>query len=119
MATSAADSTGRAAQEPAGGDEAVDRELDALAREASRLRRDVSLAKAESVRSARALLDVEAQLALADARVAALETVVNGCGETTALLSSRLKRAERVSRAMQSSLSWRITAPLRALKRRL
>ena len=33
-------------------------------------------------------------------------------------LEQRLDRADRVMTAMKASLSWRITAPLRALKRR-
>jgi hypothetical protein len=33
-------------------------------------------------------------------------------------LRQRLDRADRVTAAMKASLSWRITAPLRALKQR-
>jgi hypothetical protein len=105
MATPAADSTAR--------------ELDALTREAARLRHDASLAKADSLRSARALLDVESQLALALARVTALEARLEECSRARGALASRLERAERVGAAMQASLSWQLTAPLRALKRRV
>lgn len=99
--------------------DAVRRELDAAVRECSRLREEGSRAKADSVRSARALLDVETRLALAMARIAELEALVEDRRREAVALSSRLERAERVSGAMQDSLSWQLTAPLRALKRRI
>ena len=99
--------------------DAIQRELGALTLEASRLRRDCAQAKTDSVRSARALLDVEAKLALANSRVAALEELLLDRSETASMLSHRLERAEQVSAAMHASLSWQVTAPLRALKRRV
>jgi rRNA-processing protein FCF1 len=97
----------------------VRRELDAAVRECSRLREEASRAKADSLRSARALLDVETRLAIANARIAELEELADDRGRESTALSSRLERAERVSGAMQGSLSWQLTAPLRALKRRI
>lgn len=119
MGTPAADSAGRARPAADGESDALRRELDAVAREASWLRREASLAKADSLRSARALLDVETRLAFANARIAALEQLVADRSSAVGALSSRLDRAERVSAGVQASLSWRVTAPLRSLKRRL
>lgn len=68
-------------------------------------------AREQSLLSARGLLEVEETLAQARARVFALEEAV---GE----LQPQLQRAEQMMAAMRASVSWRITAPLRALKRR-
>lgn len=95
------------------------RELDAAAREASRLRREASRAREDSVRSARALLEVETRLALANARIANLEALADDRDRAAGALASRLERAERVSSAMEGSLSWKLTALLRAVKQRI
>jgi chromosome segregation ATPase len=118
MSTPAADSPRHANPQAGPATDAAQRELAAVTREAARLRRERSLAQADSLRSARALLDVEAQLALANARIADLEQLAAAREQQLAALSGQLERAARVSASVHSSLSWRITAPLRALKRR-
>jgi hypothetical protein len=119
MSTSSADSPRHADPQGALATDAAQRELAAAIREAARLRRERSLAQADSIRSARALLDVEAQLALAKARIAELEQLAAAREQQLATLSGQLERAARVSAAVHTSLSWRITAPLRAVKRRV
>jgi hypothetical protein len=93
-------------------------ELAVLARNVSSLRRDIGVANADGLRSAQALLEVEAQLAVAKARVVMLEETLAERTEDLETLTVRLARADGVMSAMKDSLSWRITAPLRALKRR-
>ncbi|MHB1469640.1 MAG: hypothetical protein ACYCX7_10830 [Solirubrobacteraceae bacterium] len=60
--------------------------------------------------SAQSLLEVEQRLAESKARISALEICVEE-------LREQLAWAERFNEEMRASLSWRITAPLRALKR--
>jgi SAM-dependent methyltransferase len=67
-------------------------------------------AREQSMASARTLLEVEEILAQSKARIFALEEAV---GE----LQPQLERAEHLMAAMRKSVGWRITAPLRALKR--
>lgn len=100
-------------------------EADALRQEASALRQEASelhraTAKAQqqaarsreqSLHSARTLLAVEEVLAQSRARTFALEQAVEE-------LQQKLESIDRVMAAMRASVSWRVTAPLRALKRR-
>ena len=92
-------------------------EMDALRREATDLHRKVDFtqrqaaaAQERSMNSAARLLEVEEVVAQSKARIFALEEVLD-------TLTPRLERADRVMAAMKASVSWRITAPLRALKR--
>jgi SAM-dependent methyltransferase len=92
-------------------------EADALRREAADLHRKTTVAQQEadaarerSLNSAQRLLAVEENLAQSKARIFALEEAIDE-------LKPKLERADRVMAAMKSSISWRITAPLRALKR--
>lgn len=87
------------------------------AREAATLRQRVAVANGNELGSARRVLEVEALLADAQARVAALAEAYDAHELQLAQLGERLDRADRVMSAIKSSLSWRLTAPLRALKR--
>jgi 2-polyprenyl-3-methyl-5-hydroxy-6-metoxy-1,4-benzoquinol methylase len=86
--------------------------------EAATLREATTRARENELASAHRLLEVETLLANAQARVAALEESNDARERGIAELHERLDRAGRVQAAMQSSLSWRLTAPLRAVKRR-
>jgi SAM-dependent methyltransferase len=68
-------------------------------------------ARARTLHSAQRLLAVEENLAQSKARIFALEGAVEE-------LERKLERADRVMAAMRASVSWRVTAPLRMLKRR-
>jgi O-antigen biosynthesis protein len=96
----------------------VREELQGAAREAATLRQKTAAARDAEQRSARRLLEVEASLADSRARVAALEEAYEAHGRQLEQLQERLERADSVQTAMKASLSWRLTAPLRALKRR-
>jgi SAM-dependent methyltransferase len=92
-------------------------EANALRGEATDLHRkktvaqqQAAAAREQSLNSAQTLLAVEDVLAQSKARIFALEEAVDE-------LQPRLERAHRVMAAMKASISWRITAPLRALKR--
>jgi ubiquinone/menaquinone biosynthesis C-methylase UbiE len=82
---------------------------------AARTRQQAASAEARSLNSAKRLLEVEEVLAQANARVFALEQELETRGKE---LHEQVARAERVMIGMKESVSWRITAPLRALKRR-
>lgn len=82
-----------------------------LHQEAFRAKRDAAATRDLSINSARKLLDTEEVLAQSKARIFALEERVDE-------LHPKLERAQEVMAAMQASLSWRMTAPLRALKPR-
>lgn len=84
----------------------------------ARTRQQATRAEERSLNSARRLLEVEEVLAQASARVFALEQELETRGEEISALRERAARAERVMNGIKESLSWRITAPLRALKRR-
>lgn len=93
-------------------------EADALRQEAADLQRTTTVAQqqaasaqANSLHSAQRLLAVEENLAQSKARIFALEEAIDE-------LQPKLEQADRVMAAMKASVSWRITAPLRALKRR-
>jgi SAM-dependent methyltransferase len=93
------------------------RKTDALRQEAADLHRKTSAAQQQSaaasersLNSAQRLLEVEEVLAQSKARIFALEEAVDE-------LQAKLERADRVMSAMKASVSWRITSPLRALKR--
>jgi len=87
-------------------------------REVARLRRDVSDARERSRRSAERVVEVEQILAVVQARSQMLEQSLEEQRGLAAELGQRIERADSVMAAMQRSLSWRVTAPLRALKRR-
>jgi O-antigen biosynthesis protein len=93
-------------------------ELQSAAREAATLRQTTANARENELSSAGRLLEVEALLADSGARVAALAEAYDAHERQLALLQERIERADRVQQAMTKSLSWRVTAPLRALKRR-
>jgi 2-polyprenyl-3-methyl-5-hydroxy-6-metoxy-1,4-benzoquinol methylase len=67
--------------------------------------------------NARALLAVEEVLAQSKARIFALEEAADEHAERVETLREQAERATHVMAAMEASMSWRITAPLRALKR--
>jgi predicted nucleic acid-binding Zn-ribbon protein len=87
-------------------------------REVARLSHDASDARERSRRSAERVVEVEQTLAVVQARSLTLEQSLEEQRALATELGERLERADRVVAAMQRSLSWRITAPLRALKRR-
>lgn len=98
--------------------EAKTAELNRVRDEAANLQRQTTVAQQQaanarddSLNSAQRLLAVEENLAQSKARIFALEEAVDE-------LQPKLERADRVMAAMKSSISWRITAPLRVLKRR-
>jgi O-antigen biosynthesis protein len=97
---------------------ALREELHAAAREAATLRQTSATAQDAERTSAHRVLEVEAILADSRARVAALEEAHDAHSRQLSQLHERLERADRVHSAMTSSLSWRITAPLRSLLRR-
>ncbi len=93
-------------------------ELHSAAREAATLRQTTSTAHENERVSAQRVLEVEASLANSQARVAALSEAYEAHEGQLAELRERVDRADRVQAAMKRSLSWRVTAPLRLLKRR-
>jgi chromosome segregation ATPase len=87
-------------------------------RELARLKREASEARERSRRSAERVIEVEQALAISQARAVSLEQSLEEQRALVADLNERLARADRVMSALKHSLSWRITAPLRALRRR-
>jgi septal ring factor EnvC (AmiA/AmiB activator) len=87
-------------------------------REVARLSHDASDARERSRRSAERVVEVEQVLAVVQARSRMLEQSLEEQRALAAELGERIERADRVMAAMQRSLSWRVTAPMRALKRR-
>jgi hypothetical protein len=87
-------------------------------REAAQARLEAAAATERSRRSAARLVEVEQILAESQARCFALEQSLAAQTSQVQELRQRLDRADRVMAAMKASLSWRITAPLRALKAR-
>jgi TolA-binding protein len=87
-------------------------------REAASLREQATLAAERSRKSAERVVEVEQIVAEVTARAVALEDQLSAESARAAELTQRLERAERVLLAMKTSVSWRMTAPLRALKRR-
>jgi SAM-dependent methyltransferase len=81
-----------------------------LHRETTAAQQRAATAQDRSLNSARRLLEVEEDLAQAKARIFALEEAIDE-------LQPKLERAEGVMAGMRRSISWRVTAPLRALKR--
>jgi O-antigen biosynthesis protein len=92
-------------------------ELHSAAREAATLRQASAAARDAEQSSAHRVLEVEAILADSQARIAALEEAYDAHTRQLAQLQERLERADRVHSAMTSSLSWRLTAPIRVLRR--
>jgi len=68
--------------------------------------------------SAARVVEVEQMLAESKVQAYAMAQSLAEQGSQLEDLEQRLDRADRVMTAMKASLSWRITAPLRALKRR-
>lgn len=73
--------------------------------------------RSESRNSTKRLVEVEILIAGFNDRIHALEEEVDARTSRLEVLTERADRADRVLSGMQSSFSWRITAPLRALKR--
>jgi O-antigen biosynthesis protein len=90
---------------------------DAALREVAALRHQLRAAHDSSLASSQKLLAVEEELAQRKARVVALETAYTEREQELVELVERVSRADRVLAAMQSSWSWKVTAPLRILKR--
>jgi DNA repair exonuclease SbcCD ATPase subunit len=78
--------------------------------------RETTAMRETAAESARKLLAVEETLAQAKARIFALEERVDEMQELADDTQAKVERTQGVMTAMQASLSWRITAPLRALK---
>jgi hypothetical protein len=87
-------------------------------REAAALHQEAATARANSLSSASRLLEVEEVLAQSKARIFALEEALDVRAELVDELHQKIERADRIIAAMKASVSWRITAPLRALKQR-
>jgi hypothetical protein len=87
-------------------------------REVASLRQEAANQRENSRRSARRLLEVEEVLSQSKARSFDLEEALKGQTRLVEELQHRIDRADRVMVAMKASVSWRITAPLRALRRR-
>jgi hypothetical protein len=87
---------------------------DALARELERERAARAAAEAQLGALEARLLEAEQRLA----RVTELEVQLRAAAVERDSAVERVARAERVHADMTSSLSWRITAPLRAVKQR-
>jgi TolA-binding protein len=85
--------------------------------EDARLHQCALSAERNSRRSAERLLQVEQILAQAQARIDALEASLDRQQQTAEQLRQRLQRAGQVTEAMKASLSWRLTIPVRVLKR--
>lgn len=86
-------------------------EAETLHRKTTAAQQQAAAAQEDSLNSAQRLLAVEENLAQSKARIFALEEAIDE-------LQPKLEQADRVMAAMKASISWRITAPLRALKRR-
>jgi hypothetical protein len=96
----------------------VRQELLDAAREAATLRETTATAREREARSATRVLAVEELLAGAQARISSLEEAYTSHRNQIAQLEERGQRADRVMADMKASWSWRLTAPLRALKPR-
>jgi SAM-dependent methyltransferase len=90
---------------------ALRREAIDLHRKTTVAQRQAATAREQSLNSADRLLEVEEVVAQSKARVFALEEALDE-------LQHKADRADHVMAAMRTSISWRITAPLRVLKRR-
>jgi SAM-dependent methyltransferase len=86
-------------------EEAID-----LHRRVTAAQREAANARERSINSAQSLLEIEEVLAQSKARIFALEEAIDD-------LKPKLDSADRVMAAMKASISWRITSPLRVLKR--
>lgn len=73
-------------------------------------------ADAQSVNSAKRLLEVEELLSGLNSRIYALEEEITLRGDRIDALTQKLERADHVIVGMKNSISWRVTRPLRALK---
>jgi len=87
---------------------------DALVHQA---RQAEAAAQERSLETAQRLLEVEDIVAQSNARIFALEQELDLRLERLEALHAQIRRSEHIMAAMKRSLSWRLTAPLRALKR--
>ena len=87
-------------------------------REAATLRQTTTATQQSSAQSARRLLEVEEILAQSHAQLFALEETNESLSRLVGELQERVDRADRVLSAMRRSISWKVTAPLRAIKQR-
>lgn len=104
--------------------ESREREAACLREEALSARRDASRAQERAVAaqkrstiSAERLLETEEVLAQSKARIFALEEAAETHERQVSELREKLERADLVMAGIKGSLSWRITSPLRTLKR--
>jgi hypothetical protein len=98
--------------------EQADRDLMLARKRAAVARREATTARKNSLESAKRLLEIEENLAQSKARIFALEAALAERAAVADEMHDRVLRADRVMTAMKTSVSWRVTAPLRALKRR-
>jgi SAM-dependent methyltransferase len=97
---------------------ALQHETTSLRKKAFTSERETVAMRETSAESARKLLAVEEALAQAKARIFALEERADEMQELVDDTQAKVERAQGVMAAMQASLSWRATTPLRALKPR-
>lgn len=88
------------------------------AREAATLRQTTTDTKQSNAHSARRLLEIEEILAQSHAQLFSLEETNESLSRLVGELEERVERADRVLSAMKRSFSWKLTAPLRAIKQR-
>jgi hypothetical protein len=89
----------------------------AAAREVAVLRQQATVAGEQSRRSAERLIEVEQILADCMAQTVSLEELLLAQSARVEELTHRLERADLVTTEMKASSSWKVTAPMRALKR--
>jgi 2-polyprenyl-3-methyl-5-hydroxy-6-metoxy-1,4-benzoquinol methylase len=96
--------------------ESTTAEVNETKRQLHKANQDVSEARSQSIGSARRLLDMEEIVSGQNARIYALEEELDARSDRIEALSARVDRADRILAGITSSISWRITRPLRALK---
>ena len=90
-----------------------------LQRRVAMLEAELAEARSQAAQAARQLLDVEAKRAGDLARIAAVEAERVAWESRLEALEAELERARGWGAGLEQSVSWRITAPLRAVVRLL